>query len=70
MIGRRALLGQVLAEFLGTLVLITLGDGVVAMVKLFGTGASGEETLGPSGHTGIERRLAVRTTGVHEYQWR
>jgi glycerol uptake facilitator protein len=32
----RVLLGQVLAEFLGTLVLIALGDGVVAMVVLFG----------------------------------
>ena len=29
---RKVLLGQVLAEFLGTLVLIALGDGVVAMV--------------------------------------
>src|SRR5260370_27504704 len=27
--------GEIVAEFLGTLVLITLGDGVVAMVSLF-----------------------------------
>jgi glycerol uptake facilitator protein len=33
--GKNILLGQVVAEFLGTLVLITLGDGVVAMVTLF-----------------------------------
>src|SRR3984893_17045149 len=45
------LLGQVLAEFLGTLVLIVLGDGVVAMVNLFGTGAAGEVTKG--GYTNI-----------------
>jgi glycerol uptake facilitator protein len=33
-----SLLGELLAEFLGTLVLIALGDGVVAMVVLFGPG--------------------------------
>jgi glycerol uptake facilitator len=37
-----SLLGELLAEFLGTLVLIALGDGVVAMVLLFGSGAAGE----------------------------
>jgi glycerol uptake facilitator-like aquaporin len=36
---KNALLREVLAEFGGTLVLIALGDGVVAMVILFGTGA-------------------------------
>ena len=30
-----SLLGELVAEFLGTLVLIALGDGVVAMVSLF-----------------------------------
>jgi glycerol uptake facilitator protein len=40
-----------LAEFLGTLVLIALGDGVVAMVTLFGTGTVGEVTKG--GYTNI-----------------
>jgi glycerol uptake facilitator protein len=35
---KRSLLGPVLAEFLGTFVLIVLGDGVVAMVTLFGPG--------------------------------
>lgn len=47
----RTLLGQMLAEFLGTLVLIALGDGVVAMVTLFGTGAAGEVSMG--GYTNI-----------------
>jgi hypothetical protein len=38
--GGRGLLGQMLAEFLGTWVLLALGDGVVAMALLFGTGAA------------------------------
>lgn len=46
-----SLVGELLAEFLGTLVLIALGDGVVAMVVLFGTGASGEVVKG--GYTNI-----------------
>src|SRR5437773_4302309 len=33
--GKPTLVGELLAEFLGTLVLIALGDGVVAMVVLF-----------------------------------
>jgi glycerol uptake facilitator protein len=40
-----------LAEFLGTLVLIALGDGVVAMVVLFGTEIPGEVIKG--GYTNI-----------------
>jgi glycerol uptake facilitator protein len=47
----KALWGQVLAEFLGTLVLIALGDGVVAMVSLFGGGVPGEVVKG--GYTNI-----------------
>src|ERR671922_2831235 len=47
----RTLVGQVLAEFLGTFVLIALGDGVVAMVVLFGTGVPGEAVKG--GYTNI-----------------
>src|SRR5262245_18710550 len=42
MSAKRALLGQMQAEFLGTMVLIALGDGVVAMVNLFPAGAPGE----------------------------
>jgi glycerol uptake facilitator protein len=45
------LFGELLAEFLGTLVLIALGDGVVAMVVLFGTGTPGEVVKG--GYTNI-----------------
>src|ERR1700730_16375819 len=51
MSGTRTLFGQVLAEFLGTLVLIALGDGVVAMVTLFGTRTAGEVIKG--GYTNI-----------------
>src|SRR3954463_13537140 len=48
---KQPLTGPVLAEFLGTLVLIALGDGVVAMVVLFGTGTPGEVVKG--GYTNI-----------------
>ena len=47
----RSLFGQMVAEFLGTFVLLALGDGVVAMVVLFGTGTPGEVTKG--GYTNI-----------------
>src|SRR5580704_15787618 len=47
----RQLLGEVIAEFLGTFVLIALGDGVVAMVVLFGSGVPGEVVKG--GYTNI-----------------
>ncbi|HEY2933045.1 MAG TPA: MIP/aquaporin family protein [Acidobacteriota bacterium] len=47
----RELLGQVIAEFLGTMVLVMLGDGVVAMVVLFGSGVPGEVVKG--GYTNI-----------------
>ncbi len=56
MSARKTLLGQVLAEFLGTLVLIALGDGVVAMVVLFGSGPGGEALPGEvvkGGYTNI-----------------
>lgn len=45
------LAGELLAEFLGTLVLIALGDGVVAMVVLFGKDIPGEIVHG--GYTNI-----------------
>ncbi|HVN04987.1 MAG TPA: MIP/aquaporin family protein, partial [Bryobacteraceae bacterium] len=48
---KHPLLAEVTAEFLGTLILILFGNGVVAMVLLFGTGASGEIVHG--GYTNI-----------------
>jgi glycerol uptake facilitator protein len=39
---KNSLMGELLAEFIGTLVLVMFGNGVVAMVVLFGTGAPGE----------------------------
>jgi glycerol uptake facilitator protein len=44
-------MGEVVAEFLGTLVLMLFGTGVVAMVVLYGTGAPGEVVHG--GYTNI-----------------
>jgi glycerol uptake facilitator protein len=71
--GKNALFGEMLAEFLGTLVLIALGDGVVAMVTLFGTGTEGEVVKG--GYTNITLGwglgvtlgicVAGRTSGAH-----
>jgi glycerol uptake facilitator protein len=46
-----SLVGELVAECLGTFVLITLGDGVVAMVVLFGSGVPGEVVKG--GYTNI-----------------
>jgi glycerol uptake facilitator protein len=70
---RNPLLGEVLAEFLGTLVLIALGDGVVAMVVLFGNREAGEVIKG--GYTNITLGwglgvflgicVAGRITGAH-----
>jgi glycerol uptake facilitator protein len=48
---KSTLVGEVLAELVGTLVLIALGDGVVAMVVLFDTGVPGEVVKG--GYTNI-----------------
>ncbi len=69
----RPLLGQVLAELLGTLVLIALGDGVVAMVSLFGTDVPGEVVKGGYTNITLGWGLAVlmgicvagRTSGAH-----
>jgi glycerol uptake facilitator protein len=70
---RNVLVGEMLAEFLGTLVLIALGDGVVAMVVLFGTGAPGEVVKGGYTNITLGWGLAVtmgicvagRTSGAH-----
>ncbi len=48
---RESLWGELLAEFLGTMVLILFGNGVVAMVVLFGSGLPGEIVKG--GYTNI-----------------
>src|SRR3954465_15987003 len=70
---KKCLRGELIAEFLGTLVLIALGDGVVAMVILFGSGAPGEVIKG--GYTNITLGwglavlmgicLAGRVSGAH-----
>ena len=48
---KSGMLGELAAEFLGTMVLILIGCGVVAMVVLFGTGVPGEVVNG--GYTNI-----------------
>ena len=45
------LAAELSAEFLGTLILILFGNGVVAMVVLFGSGTPGEIVNG--GYTNI-----------------
>jgi glycerol uptake facilitator protein len=70
---RSSLLGEILAEFLGTLVLIALGDGVVAMVVLFGKDVQGEVVKGGYTNITLGWGLAVflgicvagRITGAH-----
>jgi len=39
---KHSLTAELMAEFIGTMVLVMFGNGVVAMVVLFGTGAPGE----------------------------
>jgi glycerol uptake facilitator protein len=48
---RTTLTAELIAEFLGTLVLVMFGSGVCAMVVLFGTGVPGEVVKG--GYTNI-----------------
>ena len=59
-----SILGEVLAEFIGTTILITIGVGVVAMVELFGTGVPGEITKGGYTNITLAWGLAV-TMGVY-----
>src|SRR5579884_262252 len=69
----KTLLGEVLAEFLGTFVLIALGDGVVAMVVLFGHNLQGEVVKGGYTNVTLGWGLAVlmgicvagRVSGAH-----
>ncbi len=70
---KQNLVAELLAEFLGTLVLILFGDGVVAMVQLFGHGVTGEIVNG--GYTNITLAwglavtmgiyIAGKTSGAH-----
>ena len=67
------MLPELVAEFFGTLVLILFGDGVVAMVVLFGSGAPGEVVHGGFTNITIGWGLAVtmgcyiagRISGAH-----
>src|SRR5271157_5584268 len=61
---RQGLLAEVVAEFLGTLVMLTLGGGVVAMVVLFGSGVPGEVVNGGWTSITLGWGLAV-TFGVY-----
>src|SRR5581483_2801202 len=61
---RSTLMGELVAEFLGTLVLILFGNGVVAMVLLFGQGVPGEIVNGGYTNITIAWGLAV-TMGIY-----
>ena len=58
------MLPELIAEFLGTFVLILFGNGVVAMVMLFGTGVPGEIVHGGYTNITIGWGLAV-TMGIY-----
>src|SRR5580658_9529867 len=58
------MLRELIAEFLGTLVLILFGNGVVAMVVLFGSGAPGEVVHGGFTNITLAWGLGV-TMGVY-----
>jgi len=57
--------GELLAEFLGTLVLIALGDGVVAMVVLLDKGNYTNITLGWGLAVTLGACVAGRVSGAH-----
>ena len=61
---RTSLWGELVAEFLGTMVLIILGTGVVAMVVLFATGVPGEVVKGGYTNITLGWGLAV-TMGIY-----
>src|ERR1700704_3347177 len=58
------LAAELIAEFIGTLVLILFGNGVVAMVVLFGTGVPGEIVHGGFTNITLGWGLAV-TMGIY-----
>lgn len=58
------LVAELIAEFLGTAVILLFGNGVCAMVTLFGTGVPGEVVKG--GYTNINIAWAIGVTmGVY-----
>ena len=59
-----SLRAELIAEFIGTLILILFGDGVVAMVVLFGKGTPGEIVHGGFTNITLGWGLAV-TMGVY-----
>jgi len=61
---RTSLAGELVAEFLGTFVLMMFGIGVVAMVVLFGAGVPGEIVKGGYTNITIAWGLAV-TMGIY-----
>ncbi len=61
---RTSLLAELIAEFLGTMVLIIFGTGVVAMVVLFATGTPGEVVKGGYTNITLGWGLAV-TMGIY-----
>lgn len=73
LVQKNSLLAEMAAEFLGTLMLILLGNGVVAMVALFGKGTPGEIVHGGFTNITIGWGLAVtmgcyiagRISGAH-----
>ncbi|HXJ37981.1 MAG TPA: MIP/aquaporin family protein, partial [Bryobacteraceae bacterium] len=58
------MLPEIIAEFIGTLVLMLFGTGVVAMVVLFGSGAPGEIVKGGYTNITLGWGLAV-TMGIY-----
>jgi glycerol uptake facilitator protein len=61
----RALVGELVAEFLGTLVLIALGNGVVAMVVLLNKGGYENITFGWGLGVTLGICVAGRVSGAH-----
>jgi glycerol uptake facilitator protein len=61
---KQNLAAELIAEFIGTTVLILFGTGVVAMVLLFGTGAPGEVVKGGYTNITLAWGLAV-TMGIY-----
>jgi len=61
---KQNLAGELMAEFLGTMVLILFGNGVVAMVLLFGQNIPGEVVKGGYTNITIAWGLAGASAGI------